>query len=131
MFIQEIIRFGVIGVVSNLVLYLVYLELTGFGVGHKSSMTILYVVGALQTFAFNKKWTFSHLGHLSETFRRYVGLYVVGYLINLAVLITAVDWFGFHHQWVQGAVILVLAVFLFLGQKLWVFKPAEATWRSR
>jgi len=120
-------RFGIVGFASNLVLYSAYLGFTGLGLGHKSAMSLLYVVGVLQTYNFNKKWTFRYHGNFSVTLIRYICLYALGYLINLAVLIVAVDWFGFQHQWVQGTTILVVAVFLFFGQKLWVFGPADAS----
>lgn len=123
----QAIKFGVVGLTSNLVLYLLYLGLTGIGLGHKLAMSLLYVVGVLQTFAFNKKSTFSHDGYLGATFVRYISAYAIGYLINLVILIVAVDQFGYRHQWVQGVMILVLALFLFIVQKLWVFRPAETT----
>lgn len=118
----QAIRFGVVGFTSNLVLYLLYLGLTDIGLGHKLAMSLLYVVGVLQTFVFNRKWTFSHHGRLSVTFVRYISLYAVGYLINLGVLIVMVDRLGYSHQWVQGMMVLVVAVLLFVMQKAWVFR---------
>ena len=91
----QIIRFGIVGFASNLVLYLAYLGLTSCGWGHKFAMSILYVVGVLQTFFFNKKWTFIHYGHKMVTFMRYISLFAFGYLINLAVLIVMVDHLGY------------------------------------
>lgn len=123
----QAIRFGVVGFTSNLVLYLLYLGLTGLGVGHKLALSLLYVVGVLQAFVFNKNWTFSHHGRLRATFVRYISLYAVGYLINLGVLIVMVDQYGYWHQWVQGVMILVLALFFFVMQKFWVFRPEKAT----
>ena len=123
----QAIRFGIVGFASNLVLYLLYLGLTGLGVGHKFAMSLLYVVGVLQTFVFNKKWTFNHHGYRNVTLMRYISLYAVGYLINLGVLIVMVDQYGYQHEWVQVAMIFILALFLFVMQKLWVFRFAEAT----
>jgi putative flippase GtrA len=54
-------------------------------------------------------------------FVRYVISYAIGYLLNLSVLWLAVDYFGFPHQIVQGAMIFTLALMLFLLQKYWVF----------
>lgn len=122
----QVLRFGFIGLASNLVLYFLYLGLTNIGVGYKFAMSLVYIVGVFQTFIFNKKWTFNNHGDLSVTFMRYVILYGVGYLINLGILILGVDQFGYPHQWVQGGVIVFLAGFLFLMQKLWVFKPVKS-----
>lgn len=89
--------------------------------GHKTSMTLLYVVGVLQTFLFNKRWTFSHDGAHRGPFIRYLLAYLFGYLFNLAVLLVLVDWMRWPHQFVQGVVIIILAAMLFLLQKYWVF----------
>jgi putative flippase GtrA len=118
----QFVRYVVVGVVSNLLCYLVYLGLNEAGLGHKLAMSILYAVGVAQTFAFNRRWTFKHDSAFSSSFYRYCALYGAGYLLNLLVLYWLVDLQGFPHQIVQGVMILALAVLLFLGQKFWVFR---------
>ena len=116
------IRFGIVGLASNLVLYLLYLGFTCLGLGHKFSMSLIYIFGILQSFVLNKKWTFSHRGYLRVTFVRYISIYAVGYLINMAVLIVMVDQLGYSHERVQGLTVLMVGVLLFAMQKAWVFR---------
>lgn len=116
------LRFAIVGLTSNLVLYLLYLTLTHFGLGHKSAATLLYVTGVLQTFLFNKRWTFSHQGRHSTSFVRYVIAYVGGYLLNLGMLVLLADRMGIAHQYVQALAILVVAATMFLTLKFWVFR---------
>jgi putative flippase GtrA len=118
----QFFRYAVVGIVSNLTLYLGYLSLTYFGMGHKTAMSILYAVGTSLTFTFNRNWTFGHNGHLTKAFVSYVTIYAIGYLFNLVALYFLVDKFGFNHQWVQGGLILTVAVLLFTLQKFVVFK---------
>ena len=118
----QLVRFGVVGLASNLLLYLLYLALTAVDVEPKLAMSLLWMIGILQTFAFNKKWTFGHRGRLSATFVRYVSLYAAGYLINLGVLVVMVDRLGYSHRWVQGVMVLVIAALSFAVQKTWVFR---------
>ena len=121
----QFIRFAIVGTLSNGLLYLFYLGLTSSGVGHKLAMSILYAVGIMQTFVFNKKWTFQHSGETRRAFARYWLAYAIGYVLNLVALLVLVDWARFPHQIVQGAMILVLAGFLFLLQKFWVFEKSQ------
>lgn len=121
----QAIRYAVVGIASNLALYVLYLALTAFGVGPKSAMSGLYLLGMLQTFMFNKRWTFSHVGAHRGPFIRYVLSYAFGYLLNLAVLLILVDWAHWPHQIVQGVMILILAAMLFLLQRYWVFAKAD------
>ena len=114
-------RFGVVGLASNAVLFIFYLVLTSIGIGPKIAMTCMFLVGTLQTFFFNKRWTFGHKGASQKALVKYFVVYAVAYLLNLLVLLVLVDRLGYPHQIVQGLMILFLAVFIFLLQKFWVF----------
>lgn len=116
-------RYAVVGLLSNVVLYLVYLALTVAGVGHKKSVTLLYVVGALFTFLFNRFWTFGHAGAVRHSMVRYLMAYIGAYVANLGALYLFVDRFGLPHAAVQGIAIFAIAALLFLLQRFWVFAP--------
>lgn len=118
----QLIRYAVVGVASNLFCYLVYLGMTRLGMDPKLAMSILYCVGVLQTFLFNRNWTFNHSGAQRVVFSRYCAAYGLGYVLNLSVLYVLVDRHGYPHQIIQGMMILLLAVMLFLAQKFWVFR---------
>lgn len=118
----QVVRFGIIGLASNLVLYLLYFGITSIGVGYKLAMSLLYLIGVLQTFLFNKKWTFSHHGQLNSSFIRYTLIYGVAYLLNLGALVIFVDRVGYPHQLVQATMIAIIALLLFVMQKIWVFR---------
>lgn len=90
--------------------------------GHKLAMSLLYATGTSLTFVFNRNWTFGHGGHISKAFITYVAVYALGYLFNLVALYILVDRLGFNHQWVQGCLIIAVALLLFTLQKLVVFK---------
>ncbi len=117
------LRFIIVGLVSNLVLYLLYLVLTAIGLGHKTAMTMLYLAGILQTFIFNKRWSFSHRGAVAVSLRRYLILYGILYIINFFVLIILVDFMEFSPAFVQAGIVLTFVPLVFLGQRYWVFAP--------
>ena len=118
---RQLLRYGVVGLTSNLLLYLAYLALTAFGVGHKTAMTVLYAAGVTQTFFINRAWSFRHQGAPQGAFLRYVTSYAIGYALNLSMLWLAVDLLSLPHQVVQGVMVIVVAVTVFLLQKFWVF----------
>jgi hypothetical protein len=51
--------------------------------------------------------------------------HVVGYCLNLSLLLVFVGKLGYPHQWVQGAAILIVACYLFLAFKFFVFRNPE------
>lgn len=125
----QLSRYAVVGLASNAVGYLLYLLLTHFGMGYKSAMSLLYAVGVVQTFYFNRSWSFGHQGRVHGALARYVIAYALGYLLNLGLLWFAVDRLHLHHQIVQAIAIVLVAASLFLMHRYWVF--AEPSVRSQ
>ncbi|SRR6266540_2029093 len=118
----EVLRFGVVGLASNALLYLLYLAATAVGIEPKVAMSLLYIIGVLQTFILNKQWTFRHEGHVRRTAIRYWAAYATLYVANIVLLIVFVDIAGLDHRVVQGILILVIGLVLFALQKYWVFR---------
>lgn len=122
----QLSRYVVVGLISNASGYLLYLLLTTLGLGHKMSMTLLYVIGTLQTFVFNKSWTFTHRGGTRQSLLRYLMAYGGCYILNLVLLYFLVDRIRLPHMLVQGMAILGIALLLFFLQKYWVFAPMQS-----
>lgn len=118
---QQLLRYALVGLISNLLGYVLYLLVTYLGVGPKIAMSLLYFVGASIGFFGNKTLTFKHEGHYLSSSLRYALAHFAGYLLNLSILVVFVDQFGYPHQWVQAVAIFVVAVFLFLLFKFFVF----------
>lgn len=118
---QQLIRYGLVGVASNAAIYFVYLLITYLGVEPKIAMTLVYIIGASIGFIGNRKWTFAHSGASSSAALRYVSAHLFGYLLNFLILFTFVDRLGYAHQWVQAMAIIIVAGFLFVIFKYFVF----------
>ena len=118
----QFVRYAIVGLASNLIGYLLYLVLTSVGLGPKLAMSVLYAVGVLQTFVFNKNWSFGFNGAATPALVRYAAIYALGYVINFVILLWLVDKSGLPHQWVMAGLVVFMAVFFFAGQKFWVFR---------
>ncbi|HVW52317.1 MAG TPA: GtrA family protein [Trinickia sp.] len=123
--VDEAIRFAVVGVVSNGVLYLLYLAARHLGLQHTLAMTVAFVVGVAQTFVANRSWSFRSRAGVAPTFVRYVIVYLMAYLLNLTASIIFVDYLGFEDRLVQAFMVCLIAVLLFAAQKLWVFRSVQ------
>jgi putative flippase GtrA len=116
-------RYGVVGLASNALLYATYLGLSAAGIGHKMAMTSVYCAGVLGTFLFNRRWTFAHTGAIPGAMFRYIVTYAIGYLFNVASLAVLVDLAGLPHQWVMLVLVFACAGIIFLLQRYWCFRP--------
>lgn len=119
----QLIRYGIVGILSNILAYLVYLGITAAGMEPKLAMSLVYLLGIIQTFFLNKTWSFNFDGATTPAMVRYIIIYLLGYLINILALLLLVDHLGFPHQWVMAGLILFMALFFFVGQKFWAFRP--------
>lgn len=120
---EQIVRFALVGIATNAVGYCLYVLVTQAGMGPKTTVSILYPIGALIGFAGNRQWTFTHRGHLLGSSLRYAAAHTLGYLLNILLLLIFVNRLHFPHQIVQAGAILVVAAFLFVAFRLFVFRP--------
>lgn len=119
--IRQIFSFVLIGVLTNLFGYGIYILLTYLGIPPKLTVTILYPIGAAIGFFANRRFTFQHNGHIGAAGIRYLIVQLLGYLLNIFMLAFFVDRLGFPHQIIEAFAIAVVAVFLFVSSRLFVF----------
>jgi len=118
---QQFFTYALIGVLINVLGYAIYLILTNLWDAPKLTMTALYFGGVSIGFFANRRFTFRHDGGIDVTGVRYLLVQVAGYLLNLILLMVFVDCFGFPHQIVQLIAIVVVAFFLFIMLRVFVF----------
>jgi putative flippase GtrA len=124
---SQFLRFGIVGLVSNAVLYGLYLVATSIGIQHTVAMTVVFAIGTAQTFVFNKRWSFAYHDAHGGGFLRYLLAYAIAYVINLSAMWILVDVEGYPHRIVQAVMVVVVALVLFFLQRFWVFRsPASS-----
>jgi len=124
--VEQLFSYGLVGITSNMAAYLIYLLVTYLGGTPKLTMSALYVATAFVSYLGNRNLTFSHKGSVLVSGARFFIAHCFGYLINLTLLFVLVDRLGYPHQWVQILAIIVVAVFLFITFKIFVFKDDES-----
>jgi putative flippase GtrA len=88
-------------------------------------MTLLYGVGATIGFIGNRRLTFSHTGNVLGSGFRYILAHLTGYFLNLAILLVFVGHLGYPHQLIQAIAIFVVAGYLFIVFKFFVFRSCS------
>lgn len=124
---RQVVRYGVVGVLNNLLGYLIYLLMTYFGLDPKIAVTILYPVSVATGYFGHFKYSFSYRKGHANTLLRYVLAHCVGYGVNVAMHLVFTDKLGFPHQAVQAAAILVVAGLLFLIFRYFVFPHPDSS----
>ena len=121
MILRQLIRYGLTGVMHNVGGFLLYLLATHLGVEPKLAMTVLFVVGVAVSFLVNRIWTFGDSSSIAGNAGRFVVVYLVGYVLNLSILLVFVDQLKYPHEWVQGFATIGIACVLFVLSRYYVF----------
>lgn len=124
---QQIIRYGLVGVATNALAFGAYLLLTWLGVPPKTAMTLVYLLAAVAGYWGNRQLTFAHRGSVLGSGARYVLAHAMGYAVNWTLLAVGVDRLGHPHQLVQAFAILAVACLLFVAFRFFVFADATPT----
>jgi len=120
--ISQLFRYVLVGLGLNLTAFAMYLVLTNFYIQPKTAMSIIYVSCVVISFFANQKITFRFSGESGGAALRFSVAQLIGYVLNLVLLIVFVDCYGFPHQIVQAVAILVVAFVLFILLRLYVFR---------
>lgn len=116
----QLIRYGIIGLTNNALLYSGYLLFVYCGSGEKLAMSLTYIIGVTISYTANYRWTFSQRKNRGALIR-YIQMHLAGYLINFILLYILVDKLLYPHQFVQVFAIIIVAFFGFFTCKYFVF----------
>ena len=117
----QLVRYGIVGITNNALIYSIFLFLTHIGFEPKKTMTLLYLLGTIVSYIGNWRWTFASKGSFIRTGSRFFLAYWIGYSINLMLLLIFVDYYGYSFQWIQALAIIIVAGFLFIMSKCFIF----------
>ncbi|MDP3270070.1 MAG: GtrA family protein [Legionella sp.] len=118
---REIMRYGIVGVINNLIGYVVYLIVTFFWLDPKIAITIFYSIGAFIAYFGHAKYSFSQPTMTFDTAVKFSIAYLIGYAINYLMLFILSDKLLYPHQLVQALAIFVVAGILFCLLRFFVF----------
>ncbi|MES2888876.1 MAG: GtrA family protein [Pseudomonadota bacterium] len=117
----QVFRYGVVGVLNNLLGYLIYLVVTWLWLDPKVAITLMYPIGATTAYFGHAKYSFAYSGQTTHGIFRYILAHFIGYGVNIALLYVFSDRLMYPHQLVQAAAIFVVAGVLFLMFRYFVF----------
>jgi putative flippase GtrA len=126
-------RYAMVGVLTNVGAYLLYLAMTLVGFAPSLGATGSFAAALIVGFVLNRKVTFRSTDDSRVALRRYLVTYAIAFLADLAGLHVFVTRAGYPHEIVQLVLVAAIACGLFVAQKYWIFagetRPAPVTAR--
>jgi putative flippase GtrA len=114
-------RYGVVGMLNNLLGYLIYLLVTWLWLDPKVAVTLMYPIGAATAYFGHAKYSFACSAHTAHGIARYAIAHLIGYGANIGMLYLFSDRLKYPHQLVQALAIVIVAGILYLLFRYFVF----------
>lgn len=124
----QLFRYGIVGLASNGLAYIVYLFITWLGVAPEATAAGLYLVGASSSYLGNYKWTFDSRSTHASALPKFVVAHIFGFSVQLLLISYLYRKIGLSHQLAQLVTVGCVAIILFLCFKYYVYP--ERTNRS-
>jgi putative flippase GtrA len=121
----QFVKFGIVGISNTLLTFIVYtLLLKVFGVWYIAASAIGFVVGAINGFLLNRRWTFA--GHVGDAFTpvRWAVVQTGGLALNLGLLYVLVNDAGVDKLIAQALATVAVTVSTFIVNRAWTFRHA-------
>jgi putative flippase GtrA len=119
----QFVKFGIVGVSNTLLTFIVYtLLLKVFGVWYIAASAIGFIVGAVNGFLLNRRWTFA--GHVGDALTpvRWAVVQTCGLGINLGLLYVFVHDAGLDKLLAQACATVVVTITTFFVNRAWTFR---------
>ena len=122
---KRLFKFGIVGVVNTVVDFVSFTILNTIGVNYILCQVVGYSLGTLNSYIFNKNWTFDIVDNnkkIHEEVIQFIIVNIFSLLITELGLILLVSSFKFNVYVAKVCVIILAQIVNYFSYKLWVFK---------
>ena len=117
----QLIRYGIVGFVSNGLAYSAYVLITFYGVAPEAAASGIYLLGASTSYVGNYKWTFDSRSAHASALPKFVATHILGFSLQLLLISCLYRKIGLSHQLAQLVTVGCVAIFLFLSFRYYVY----------
>jgi putative flippase GtrA len=119
----QFVKFGLVGVSNTVLAFAIYTVLLKvFGVWYLGASAIGFIVGAVNGFLLNRRWTFA--GHVGDSYTpvRWGVVQGCGLALNEGLLYLFVDGAGVEKLLSQACATAIVTVLTFVVNRAWTFR---------
>ena len=117
------LKFFIVGIANTLIgLLAIYLCKWLLGFSDALANISGYIIGLTVSFLLNREWTFRHAGAMLPALVRFLVIFALAYLLNLATVLTAIHSFGVNAYLAQAIGIAPYTAIFYLGSRYFAFR---------
>ena len=122
LFQKRFIKFISVGLLNTLVTYITFYLLLSLGINYKVAATVGYILGILNSYIWNKYWTFKSKKTIKVEFAKFIIVYLFSYIVNIITLTIFVEIFDMIPEIGEIFGISLATIISYLGLKYYSFK---------
>jgi putative flippase GtrA len=126
----EWLRFLLVGVSNTVVFAAAYLVSTRAGVHYVAASTLAFVLGTLNSYVLNRRWTFRSHRPRAPELARFLCAQTAGVVASLILLSALVEVGRFHHLAAQAVAFPIASVITFALSRQWAFAEVRTQRRA-
>ena len=115
-------KFVLIGLINTALGYGLFGLFLYFGSFYLVALTLSHVIATINSYIWNRKFTFKSKENVKGEFIRFICVYVLMFVINFVLLYLAVDVLRYQPHIAQLCILVVIVITSFLGQKYFTFR---------
>ena len=124
--VRQFVKFCIVGILNTaLTLGVIFVLMRGFAVNYVLANMIGYVLGLVNSFLWNKTWTFRSTGSLGRESVAFLAVFGVSYAIQLGALVLLKETCNLHVEVAQVVSMVIFSAVNFLGNKFFSFVPVD------
>jgi putative flippase GtrA len=120
------LRFATVGAANTVLSWCLYAVLEHVGVHYLLASGIAFAAGALNSYAFNRRWTFHSRARRAPEAVRFGVVQCIGLAVDVCLLYVLVRHVGIHHLISQALVFPVASAATFTLSRQWAFRAPRA-----
>ncbi|MDR2824502.1 MAG: GtrA family protein [Prevotellaceae bacterium] len=120
---RQFLRFCIVGIANTLLTAaVIFLLLKVAKISDIAANLAGYVVGLLNSFVWNRRWTFSSNLKITRTFFKFLLIFVVSYIVQFVVVILLIHSLSIDNYYSHLLAMIPYTIANFLLNKFYTFK---------
>lgn len=118
---KQLVKFGIVGVINNLITTLVYIILVKVGIDPNIAYVIGYIAGAINSYFFNNYWVFTAKDNSKEVLSKFAIVNLITLGLSSWLLSIFMYKFNVPEVYAQLVVTPFTMIINYLLNKFWTF----------
>ena len=121
--IKQLFKYSFVGIFNTLIgLGTIFVLYNIYKVNYILSNILGYALGLINSFIWNKRWTFASKEHYSKEIFSFIIIFIISYSFNLLSVLVSVELFKINPNIAQLIGVCVYSTTNFFSNRRWTFK---------